>query len=266
MYQRIVIGLACVIGLGQSARAEGVDVTASLPPLALIAGEIVRDRGEVSVLGSGGHAHGGSLSPSERRALDGADIVVWIGPDLEPAVAAALGERASGSLALGEGAADPHVWLSPERASAMAEAITDALAALDPEAGEQYRAAADALLARIREAGEAARARLEPYRDAVYVVEHDAYGPFAADIGLMPAIALAPAEGRRVGPRRLREVAALAAERGARCLIAEPGTGTRLAELLGLKRVEIDPLGVRADDFPDLIERVADGFAQCLSR
>ena len=258
-----------VLATGSASARAGQETVASLPPVALLVEAVMGDH--VATLGGGGHAHGGSLRPTGRRALDDADLVFWIGPALEPALA----DLASDGVALGSvpgvarrtvegGASDPHVWLSPDNALAMLAAIESALAERDAEGAERYRSNRKAAEAAIADAVAEIRAALDPLAGRSYVVEHDAYGHFADAMGLAPAIALSPGDGPAAGARRLREVAREAEASRARCLIVEPGSGGRLARTLGLRAVEIDPLGMRAETYPDLLRAVAQGFADCL--
>ena len=265
----LVVPFALIAG---SAAAEPLSVVASLPPIALIAKDVMGGRGTVEGLGDGGdgHAHGGSLRPSDARALDGADVVFWIGQDLEPTVARALPAGAA-SIALGSvgglsfrttaaGAPDPHVWLSPSNAEVIARAVATALAERDPEGAADYQRNAGALAERIAAAGTSARERLGD-ASAAYAVEHDAFGYFADWMGLEPAIV---AGGQ--GARSLRAAAADARERGIACVVAEPGEPARLAAVLdGVPTVTIDPLGRELAGLPELIESVAAGFDECLN-
>lgn len=266
-----IVSLAITV-MGAAAAAEPLRVVASLPPIALVAEELLAERGEVVRLGDGGegHEHGGRLRPTDARALADADLVLWIGPDLEPTLPRAL-PGGDAAVALGAvegiaprtdatGASDPHVWLSPDNAVAIARATATALGASDPEGAREYEARADALAARIAEAGAAARERLGA-ADGAYAVEHDAFGHFADWVGLSAAVAV-----RGQGARSLREAVAEATERDVACVIAEPGEPSRLAAVLnGVPTVTIDPLGRDASDLPDLLGRVAAGFEACLS-
>ena len=255
------------------AAAEPLAVVASLPPLALLAGEVMGDRGEVVRIGAdgAGHEHGGRLRPSDARAIAGADLALWIGPSLEPTLVRAIGAVPALELGAADGVAprldargtpDPHVWLSPANAIAMTDAIAATLAERDPDGADGYRVNAAALNERITKAGEEARDRLAALSGAPYAVDHDAFGHFGEWVGLAEPVAV---RGR--GARSLREAAEEARERGVECLVTEPGETSRLLAVLGTdaRAVAIDPLGRDARSVPDLIERVAAGFATCLA-
>ena len=234
------------------------------------------DRGPADevAISSGGHTHGGALAPSARAAIERADLVLWIGPGLEPSLMGlargddrflALGMAEGVERRLRSGFEDWHVWLDPANARAMLGAIAARLDALDPgnaglraEALEEADGALAALEGDLRE-------RLAPLAGRAYVVEHDAFGHFARAMGLEPAIAAVPGGEGDAGARRLRGLIAEVREREARCLIAEPGGGARLGRTLDLPVVEIDPRrGAGAGTYRALLEHVAEGFELCL--
>ena len=270
---RLLLSALAAVTLAAPAAAEP-RVVATLQPVALIA-EALMGRPPVTLSdGGAGHEHGGSLRPSDARALADADLVLWIGAALEPGVAAALSNGAA-SLALGDidgltaragpgGVPDPHVWLDPANVDLMADRMMAALSSLDPPAAdpavldEAMRGLADELL----EAENAIAARMAPLANRPYAVEHDAFRHFADAFGLAEPLAL----GEAVGARSLRAARATVAERGITCLIVEPGEPSRLAVALGegVRAVAIDPLGRDASGPVDLIERVAAGFEECL--
>ena len=79
---------ASIVFLGmcfsQLSLAEEVKVVATIKPLQLLAADIVGDTGRVDVLiPPGASPHHYSMKPSDRRKLDEAGLVAWVGPDLE---------------------------------------------------------------------------------------------------------------------------------------------------------------------------------------
>ena len=282
----MAIAISIVFGSSGLVRAEGGPfVVSTLRPIHLLVRQVMDGVGEPALLGAGvEHAHGGTLSPSERRALSNADLVFWIGPTLEPGLARAI--DADVSIALGEGGGepdngsrtdrsdldgardkDPHIWLAPDEAIEMIEAIAAALSERDPSNASVYAANLEALGAEITTAKDALQNRLSAVADRPYVVEHNAYAHFAEAMGLSDAIALSEDGHSGTSAARLREVAALVAARGVDCVIVEPGTSDRLARALGrssMKTVEADPLGRGADGYVEMLESVAIAFGTCL--
>ena len=249
-------------------------VVATLQPVALIAEALTGEKPAVPADGGSGHEHGGSLRPSDARALADADLVLWVGPALEPGVAAALPDGADalaldsvGGLARRDGPGGPpdaHIWLDPANALAMARAAAAPLAALDPPvvAPDEIAANLESLGASLAATTERVAARMAPLVDRPYAVEHDAFRHFTRAFGLAEPLAL----GAALGARSLRTARERVATLGITCLVVEPGEPSRLAAALGddVRAVVIDPLGRDATDPADLIERVAAGFEECL--
>lgn len=80
------LAAALVAGLPPklAAGSEPPAVVASIPPVGSIAAAIMQGLGEpVVMLAPGASPHAYSLRPSEARALDGADLVLWVGEMLE---------------------------------------------------------------------------------------------------------------------------------------------------------------------------------------
>jgi len=82
-----------------SLASEEVKVLASIKPLQLLAADIVGDAGEVELLiKPGASPHHYAMKPSDRRKLDSAHVVAWVGPDLETFLEKSL--RGSDALVL----------------------------------------------------------------------------------------------------------------------------------------------------------------------
>lgn len=112
----IGFGLACRLTDGQAAAAEPPAVVATIPPLHSLVSAVMAGVGEPRLLIKGAASpHTASLRPSDAAALQGADLVFWIGDGLEAFLVkplAALPEKAE-VVALAEA---PGVRLLPARA------------------------------------------------------------------------------------------------------------------------------------------------------
>lgn len=187
------------------------------------------------------------------RALEEAALVVRVGhPHLafERAwLAPLLAERPD--LSVVEAAADvearpedPHVWLVPRHAAAMARRIEAGLAEILPEAREALRANREAFEARARALDRSLRRRLAPYRGRRFYVLHPAWGYFAAEYGL-EQVAI-ERERKDPDPHELVETIRRAAAEGVRVLIVSPQLDPRRAELVaeavGARVATVDPL------------------------
>ena len=285
----VVLGTAILADEGAAA-AEGPRVVVSVPPLhSLIAG-VMAGVGEPSLLIDGAASpHAYAVRPSVARALAAANVVFWIGPDLETFLPKLLGSLAGRArivtvmeepgIALlpvrggASGSFDPHVWLDPRNARRIVAVAAVTLSEIDPANADIYRVNAARLDRELDELERELAAKLAPARGVPFIVFHDAYAYFEARFGLttMGAFALSP--GTAPGARRIAELRARLVESAAACVFVEPqfepavvkaavaGTGARIAIL--------DPLGAGlpagAAVYGQLMRSMADSLLACLS-
>ncbi len=196
----LVAGLlasACASNDGPS--ADGITVVATTTILGDIVAHVVGDAGTVEVLmPTGADPH--EFTPSSRQvaAIAGADLVVENGLDLEQGLQPALDAAAADGVRVlavapladplpfdsddGSGM-DPHVWLDPLRVAAMADAVAEALADIDPTT--EWAANAAGYRATLVEANRKITEMLLPIPPAQrkLVTNHDALGYFADRYG-----------------------------------------------------------------------------------
>ena len=252
-------------------------VVVSIAPLHSLVAAVMADVGQPHLLLRGGESpHSFSLRPSAARQLSNADILFWIGPELERPLArllAKLGPRQNiamlgvseltilGNRQLApswqndkdphghddDGAdIDPHVWLSPANALVMTEEIVRRLSALDPDRAADYIANG----AKLQQSLSALDAELADQLARVrgsYAVFHDAYQYLEQRYGLQAVAAVTTHAERRPGAARLSALRKILAEQKVRCLFSEPEYSPRLVELLAedlpLRHRVLDPLG-----------------------
>ncbi len=278
---------------GQRAAA----ILATIKPLALIARDVAGDLADVrQLLPDGASPHEYALRVSDRRMLDTADIVLWVGPVLEPYLNSAVARMAPGRVLTaaalpgiawpagpaGDGdrdkvsgadqARDEHLWLDPRNARIIARALVQALAARSPGTEAALTERLRRFEAELDVAEAAIQARLAPLRGTPFASDHDGFGHFAHRFGLRSAGYLRDASGHAAGAR---SVAALMGRTDVRCLVAEPDSRPerlqRVAAELGARFAVVDALGMTIAPAPaagggyaHLLQTVADGFAACL--
>jgi zinc transport system substrate-binding protein len=82
--------------------AEVPKVVTDIPPVHALVAEVMGDLGQpVLLLDKGADEHDFQLRPSQAGAVAGADLVVWIGPELTPWLDSALKNRPADAAALG---------------------------------------------------------------------------------------------------------------------------------------------------------------------
>jgi zinc transport system substrate-binding protein len=165
-------------------------------------------------------------------------------------------------------AGDMHVWLDPQNAKAMVDAIAAPLAETDPENAGTYEANA----ARIREELDHLDRRLAetlaPVGDRPFVVFHDGYQYFEKRYRLNAIGAISVGPDRRPGARRLGEIRDTLEQTDAACVFAEPQFEPALVatviEGTSARSGVLDPLGAALDEGPDLYFRLLENLAASL--
>ncbi|MFC1749608.1 zinc ABC transporter substrate-binding protein [Pseudomonadota bacterium] len=221
------------------------------------------------------------LKPSQRRALNDADLIVWVGENVEgflPRVLATSGKQGD-ALALmtldgikllqaragGEWQAlaehrhghhhdhghdnetDGHLWLDPQNAKFIVMAVADRLAKLDIDNAARYSTNANQLLERLDALDAELKFRLKPIVESPYLVFHDAYQYFEEhyDLNAMGAVSVDP--DRKPGARRLKEIRNTIHKHNVQCVFNEPQfPGNVIAVVIEgshVRRAELDPMG-----------------------
>ncbi len=236
-------------------------MVASIKPLGFIASAIADGVTETQVLlPDGASEHDYSLRPSDVKRLQNADLVVWIGPEMEafmqksakqvpisatrklaiselPAVKPLLmkGEDDDDHDHAGEahnhadddhghhhGEYNMHLWLSPEIARLSAVAIHDKLVELMPQSRAKLDANLKDFEAQLAATDKQVGNELAPLKGKGYFVFHDAYGYFEKHYGLTPLGHFTVNPEIQPGAQRLHEIRTQLVEQKATCVFAEP--------------------------------------------
>lgn len=248
---------------GTTAQHADAAVVASLKPLGFIASAIADGVTETQVLlPDGASEHDYSLRPSDAKRLQNADLVVWIGPEME-----AFMDKSSQSIPdnkkvtiaqldgvkplLMKGADDDdhdgadgddhdhahgekgdahhhhgeynmHLWLSPEIARLSAVAIHDKLVDLMPQSRARLDANLKNFEANLATVDKQVANELTPVKGKGYFVFHDAYGYFEKHYGLTPLGHFTVNPEIQPGAQRLHQIRTQLVEQKATCVFAEP--------------------------------------------
>ncbi len=272
------------------ATAERPMVATSIHPLALIVKEIAGDQADVrALIPADISPHHYSMRPSERRRLAEADRIYWLGPRLEPFLrgtmsdsglsrkARILADPATEGADVDDGhghhpgGEDPHVWLAPDRARAMAKRVRDTLARLE---GVDERVVArnhEGFVQRLADTEARIRERLEPFSGTTLFTYHDAFHYFADHFGLTIAGTLTNNPEQSPSARHIASLqrALEAADRP--CIMTETQAGGDWWRGLDLPRPlpvsRWDPLGasirIEVGGYTAFLDALADAVARC---
>ena len=279
-----------------------VKVLTSIKPLQLIATAIQDGVGTPDVLlPPGASPHHYALRPSDVRRVASADLLYWIGPDMEAFMQRPLQSRTLPTVAVQQlqglklrhfaedshsheedasdhdhdhrpGSLDAHLWLSTVNARVIAARMAADLATADPANTARYQRnladfdkRLDALDGRIK-------SRVAGVAGKPYFVFHEAFDYFENAYGLSHAGVFSVASEVQPGAQHVAAMRSRLQEAGKTCVFSEPPMRPRLAETLtaGLpvKLAELDALGsfdaAGPQGYEQLLEKLADNLAGCL--
>lgn len=219
----------------------------------------------------GAEPHDLELTFGQVRSLAEADLVVYLGSGFQPSVEDALEEVDATVVDVLEGqqdllepaeqdehgdheggehdeesSVDPHFWLDPERLGAVADAIAEHLAKLDPADANEYRANAADLGTRLRALDRRFHDALARCERTTLVTSHEAFGYLADAYGLEEVGIAGIDPETEPSPRRLAQVARFVEENGVTTVFFEvlvsPETAETLAREVGIETARLDPL------------------------
>ncbi|WP_336366868.1 zinc ABC transporter substrate-binding protein [Marinobacter sp. C2H3] len=276
--------------------APPLEVVTSIKPLALLVRAVAPEGTRITTLVPPGQSpHTYALKPSQRQALAGADLVVWVGPGLEAFLRPVLDQGALSARVLTlapdledhahdghdekeatedgeEDGTDPHLWVDPTRALSMAGDIRRTLAALpdqDPAVLEQrFSAFSEAL----KQQDDALRQALRPVNDVSLFAYHTAFVGFARHYQLSLAGVLTLNPELSPGARHVAEIRSQLASTRHPCLLTEPQFNPRwwhaVTDGLPVIQSHWDPLATEAPDTANgylvFQKSIADAVLACL--
>ena len=260
------------------------NVVASLKPVGFIAAAIADGVTPVEVLlPDGASEHDYALRPSDAKRLKNADLVVWVGPEMEAFMAKSAAELPaqknlemvnidgvkplliSGAEDEDEHAAEKsedqdaeahhhhhgefnmHLWLSPEIARKTAVAIHGKLLELMPQDKAKLDANLQQFEVALADTDKRVSAQLAPVRNKGYFVFHDAYTYFEKHYGLSPAGHFTVNPEIQPGAQRLHQIRTQLVEQKAVCVFAEPQFRPAVIDAVSrgtqVRKGTLDPLG-----------------------
>ena len=269
-----------------------VEVLTSIRPLSLLAEAVVGDRATVHVLlPKDTSAHHYHLRYSDRKSLNDADLVLWIGENLETFLGKPISQRQGHTITanllpgiqwptidsenifqhqhhhhLGK---NPHSWLNPLNNLVIIDHLVDALSRLDQVNAEVYRENGKYLKAELRKLDRLLVQQLKAVQTKGFIVNHPAYDHFVARYGLtqIGAVNQSPES-----PSGVRHLMTLREEEKIHCIFGDYGyrsdKSEQLAVDLKVPIAYLDPLGYSLTDnasLPLLLKRIGETFYNCLS-
>jgi zinc transport system substrate-binding protein len=270
-----------------------VNVMASIKPVQSLVAAVTAGVGTPGVIVDGANSpHTYTLKPSDAEALSQAQVIFWIGEDLEAFLKkplAALGDKAikvnlmeakgiqelstregngfdahddhdhEGEASSEAGHADhehdPHIWLDPENAKVIVTTVAETLSKADPENASTYAANAEATRTKLDALSAEIKATLQGNKNS-FIVFHDAYQYFEKRFGLQAAGAVAVHPENPPGAKGINDIRNRITDAKVSCVYTEPQFDPKLVNVIiegtNVKTGILDPLGANLEPGPDL--------------
>jgi zinc transport system substrate-binding protein len=293
-----ILATAWLAGTSSVALAE-IKVMASIKPVHSMVASIMQGVGTPSLIVKGAASpHTYSLKPSQADELQNADVVFWVGHELEaflekPIETIAtkansvelinaegikkLAPRETGNFDKHNDEPEPeaghqhgeevdaHVWLDPQNALLMAAQIEKTLVAADPANAAKYTANAAKLKVDLAALQTEIEAMLEPTKDKGFIVFHDAYQYFEQRFGVKILGSITTSPEVLPGAERLTELKAKLTNLNAICVFAEPNFEPKLVNAIiegtAAKTGTLDPEASGISEGPALYGDMMRGIA-----
>ena len=301
----IFLTSALISSLSFTANAE-INVVASVKPIHSLVSGVMEGIGRPDlIVKDAASPHTYSLRPSQARQLEDADLVFWMGHELESFLEQPLEAIATKAHVVelidssklkkikmreggmfdahahddhdeheGHGEFDVHVWLDPENAKVLVDEIKLALIELDPVNASKYESNSNKMNMKLDQLIDEVSKKLESEQGKGYVVFHDAYQYFEQRFGMSAVGSITVSPEVVPGANRIRELKNKINELNAHCVFSEPQFEPKLVSTViegtQANTGVLDPLGASIKDGPELyftlIRNMADSLHECLSK
>jgi len=269
------------------ALAKSPNVVASIKPIHSLVSMVMEGIGSPYLLvANNSSPHDYVLRPSDASALEKADLVFWIGPQLEASLTRPLKTLAARAKIIsfanvdtmirlplrGTNGINMHFWLDPKNAISMVEKIAGQLSLIDPDNGGRYRQNALKAIKKLRNLTHEITAILQPVSGQEFITFHNAYRYFEQSFSMPAVTSITINPQTAPGVRRVEQIQRLIASRNVRCIFSEPQFSPRLIKAIsegsGIKIGVLDPLGARLTPGPrlyfQLLNNIALSMRDCL--
>ena len=279
-----------------------VNVVTSIKPLHSLTSYIMDGVGEPGLIIDGvASPHNFQIKPSHAKMLQKADLVIWVGEDLESFLPTALKSIPKNSVVLelldqsglkklkfreknifeghddhghdehghAHGEYDPHIWLDPLNAKVIVKKITNQLVKIDSANSSTYKSNSKNLLKDLDALTKTKKKDLN--KNASFVVFHDAYQYFEKRFGLSVVGALTVNPDVMPGAEQLSEIREVIGEKKVKCIFSEPQFNPAIIKSIasdtGVKTGVLDPLGATINKsknmYFNLIEDMSNALKDC---
>lgn len=269
-------------------------VVASIKPVHSLVAGVMQGVGQPELLLSSNQSpHHYSLKPSERRKLARADLIFWIGPNMErfmPRLLHSLDNNTQlVSLVDTEGltllparltsyhhenqntAIDAHIWMNTVNIEKMIDEITRQLVSIDPSNTRQYRNNNKILHKKIKILRKELSSKLKD-RHSPFLTYHNGYQYFEQEFNLNNIGFVSSGPELKPSVMHIQAMKNLIYKHSIQCIFydapIEPPIITSLLTGSSARAIELDPTGIHhpagEDNLLKIMRTLGDKFQNCL--
>jgi len=261
-----------------------VKVVATIKPIHSLVAGVMDGLGSPSLIVDGSNSpHNFSLKPSHAKMIEDAEIIFWVGEDLETFMIKSLESIANNATKVSfmdldnitklkfkeenilevegydddhddhddhaDGEFDAHIWLDPKNAIEIVNEIAKTLSLKDPNNKNVYYSNAEKLNHSLNELIK--KINLSINKDARFIVFHDAYQYFEKRFDVSSAGALILNEEALPSAKKVSEIHKIIKKQNINCIISEPQFNPNIIKSIAqdssILTGSFDPLGSNFD-------------------
>lgn len=276
----VLFSCSCLLSLGLGAQPE---VSVSIRPLQLIAAAITEGIVEpVLIYGSNQDPHHGALKPSQRRFMEKADIVLWIGPTMETSlnkVISNIDAKVITMMTLDgietqalRKKVDPHLWLNTNNVRLFAKALTQELSILDVGNSSVYQQNLSTFNLSLDELDEEIESSIQAQTNLGYGIYHNGLQYYEKQFGLQRIVSFTDDEELEPGIRKRLTIKKVIEENQLNCLLVEPSVNIKeLSSFIdkeSMRYIRIDVLAANIplskNSYINFMLSLTDAVIECL--
>ena len=292
---RVLIIFVVIIASHSTASAK-IRVIATIKPIHALVASVMSGVGEPQLLIRGANSpHNFALRPSDARNLSKADVIFWVGADMEIFMIKPLKTLSSSATVIelsktkglkllpsrhvheeedhGHKDIDPHFWLNPDNARVMVAEIIQKLSMKDPQNAKTYADNGAALINQLNTLTAELTLKLAVVKTKPFIVFHDAFQYFENRFNLKAIDAITLNPDRVPGAKKIKSIRSKIVSKNVVCVFAEPQFTSGIIETVihktSARLATLDPLGVDIPEGPAaytaLMHSLADALVSCLS-
>ncbi|WP_456379312.1 metal ABC transporter solute-binding protein, Zn/Mn family [Thiolapillus sp.] len=255
-----------------SSSEDQLRVVSSIKPVHSILSGLLKGVQEPELLvGIGKTPYGYTLTAKQEQSLKAADLIVWVGPELEKFLAKPLGKSPEDPRILtlldrpelkilprrqDDNSRDPHLWLDSRNAILLIDLLTRELILRDPARSHLYKRNRNALYSKVAKLDRQLEYGYRGLQGGVVLAYFDTQQYFEQAYALKVAGVLAPSPEIPVSGEQLLNERALLAENRYACLLTEANIPMPelplLTNGLAVDVVELDSFGSKLQPGEDL--------------